>query len=155
MDTPRRQELTEIKDFLNRHRAAGRRQTVHYVERGKTAIGLVSSSGNVVRKTYLTKRTSITPTPTVKVSHVLENRRSSVFLNRRFSSLSDDKLLRALPMTSRSLIRVASEPGTYRRGSVSIRSSSFSRGTKRRTSSVYGISEEEGDKVLSCARSNA
>ena len=77
MEYEQGQEMPEIQEFLHRHRMTshGRRKTVHVAERGRTALGLVRLPPSPIRKTYLTKRASLTPTPAVKVSFHVEQSR--------------------------------------------------------------------------------
>ncbi|KAL4227120.1 hypothetical protein ACF0H5_015093 [Mactra antiquata] len=153
MDSPRKQELSDIKDLLSRRRMTsyGRRQTVHYVERGKTAIGLVRSPGNNLRKPFLNKRASITPTPVRKNSLLTEERRrSSIFSRGRLLSMSDGNPLLSLPVTPSPVRRNSTFPAS-RRSSINLsvpvafgaRPISNRGSIKRRKSSAYGIVEED------------
>ncbi|XP_060557163.1 uncharacterized protein LOC132717657 isoform X2 [Ruditapes philippinarum] len=71
------QEMPEIQDFLHRHRMTshGRRKTVHVAERGQTALGLLRLPPSPGRKTFMTKRASLTPSPAVKITFNFERSR--------------------------------------------------------------------------------
>ncbi|XP_045164864.2 uncharacterized protein LOC123528874 [Mercenaria mercenaria] len=105
-------DIPEIQDFLHRHRATshGRRKTVHVAERGRTAIGLLRLPASPGRKTYMTKRASLTPSPTVKFSFHFEK------------------------TTSHRLVKYKSAPLHYRHGDTELRHTLYAPSDQRRGS---------------------